>query len=261
MSLYSLSGKTAIITGAAKGIGESIARLFARQGASVHILDVDEAAGQLVAEQIGKGEGTSHYHKTNVADGQAVVTTFDQIADQAGHIDIVVNNAGISHIGTLEETSEDDMDRLFAVNVKGAYHCSLAGVRKMKAQGSGGVILNVASIAATVGLSERFGYSVSKGAILTMTYSIAKDYIDDHIRCNAISPARVHTPFVDSYLKETYPDQETQMFEELSRTQPIGRMGKPNEVAGLALYLCSDEAAFITGANYRIDGGFSTLNT
>jgi NAD(P)-dependent dehydrogenase (short-subunit alcohol dehydrogenase family) len=125
----------------------------------------------------------------------------------------------------------------------------------------GGVILNLASIASSVGVSDRFAYSMTKGAVLTMTYSIAKDYIDDNIRCNCISPARVHTPFVDGFIKKNYPGQETQMFDKLSKTQPIGRMGQPQEVADLALYLCSDEASFITGSNFPIDGGYINLNS
>jgi NAD(P)-dependent dehydrogenase (short-subunit alcohol dehydrogenase family) len=259
MTPFSLSGKTAIITGAGKGIGKSMAELFARQGAAVHIFDLDEIAGQETANKINNAGEEAHFYKVNVADQQTIQDVVDQVYNQHNRLDILINNAGIAHIGNLEDTTEEDMDSLFAVNVKGAYNCSLAAVRKMKPDG-GGVILNMASVAATLGISERFAYSTTKGAVLTMTYSIAKDYIDHGIRCNAISPARVHTPFVDGYLQQNYPGQE-EMFNKLSQTQPIGRMGKPKEIAGLALYLCSDESAFITGANYLIDGGFSTLNT
>jgi 2-keto-3-deoxy-L-fuconate dehydrogenase len=135
-----------------------------------------------------------------------------------------------------------------------------AVIGHMKEQG-GGVILNVASVAATLGLSDRFAYSMSKGAVVSMTLSVAKDYIKDNIRCNCISPARVHTAFVDGFLAKNYPGQEKEMFDKLSKTQPIGRMGKPDEIGALALYLCSDEAAFVTGSDYPIDGGFVRLNT
>lgn len=258
--MFKLSQKTAVITGAGKGIGKSIAQLFARQGADVHILDLDEEAGQDTVNEINDSGGEAYFYKVNVADQQAVLDAFDQVYEHHNRLNALVNNAGIAHIGTLENTTEEDMDRLLSVNVKGVYNCSLAGVKKMKSNG-GGVILNMASIAATLGIPERFAYSTTKGAVLTMTYSIAKDYIEHDIRCNAISPARVHTPFVDGYLEQNYPGQEEEMFEKLSKTQPIGRMGKPEEIAGLALYLCSDESAFITGSNYTIDGGFTTLNT
>ena len=145
------------------------------------------------------------------------------------------------------------------MNVKGIYNCLHEAIPMMKS--SGGVILNLASIASTVGLPDRFAYSMSKGAVLGMTLSVAKDYIHDGIRCNCISPARVHTPFVDNFLGKNYPGREEEMFEKLSKTQPIGRMAKPLEIAHLILYLCSDEASFITGCDYPIDGGFIKLNT
>ncbi len=258
--MFKLTEKTAVVTGGGKGIGKEIARLFAQQGAVVHILDLDEEAGNETVNEISKSGGKASFHDTDVADQQAVLETFEQIYDQQSRLDVLVNNAGISHIGTVESTTEEEMDRLLSVNVKGVYNCAHAGVKKMKKNG-GGAILNMASVAAITGISERFAYSTTKGAVLTMTYSIAKDYIDDNIRCNAISPARVHTSFVDGYLKENYPGREEEMFDKLSATQPIGRMGKPEEIAGLALYLCSDESAFITGSNYTIDGGFTTLNT
>lgn len=259
MDLFSLTNKTAVITGAGKGIGRSIAKLFARQGAGVHILDMDQEGGEETVADIKKEAGKAWFYKTNVANQKEVKDTFDHIFGKSGSIDILVNNAGIAHVGKLEETSEEDFDRVYSVNIKGVYNCALAAVGKMK-QGGSGVILNMASIVSVVGIADRFAYTMSKGAVLTMTYSIAKDYIDDHIRCNAISPARVHTPFVDGFLKENYPGKEKEMFDTLSQTQPIGRMGKPKEIASLALYLCSDEAAFITGSNYPIDGGFITLN-
>jgi NAD(P)-dependent dehydrogenase (short-subunit alcohol dehydrogenase family) len=160
----------------------------------------------------------------------------------------------------LENTAEEDFDRVYQINIKGVYNVMHSVIQYMKVQG-GGVILNLASVAAGLGLSDRFAYSMSKGAVVSMTLSVAKDYIDQNIRCNCISPARVHTAFVDGFLAKNYPGREQEMFEKLSKTQPIGRMGKPSEIATLALYLCSDEAAFVTGTNYPIDGGFIKLNT
>lgn len=260
MSLFTLKEKTAVVTGGSKGIGKSISKLFARQGAVVHIIDLDEESGnQLVGEITGNG-GKAHFHKADVSDQKSMISLFNDIYQTNNRLDILINNAGIAHIGKLEETTEEDFDKVYSVNVKGVYNCSLAAVSHMKTTG-GGVILNMASVVAMTGVADRFAYTAGKGAVLTMTYSIAKDYIDQNIRCNAISPARVHTPFVDGYLKNNFPGREKEMFDTLSKTQPIGRMGKPEEIASLALYLCSDEAAFITGTNYPIDGGFTTLNT
>jgi 2-keto-3-deoxy-L-fuconate dehydrogenase len=179
---------------------------------------------------------------------------FEKLAAQ-NPIHILVNNAGIFHVGKLEAATEEEFDRIFRVNVKGIYNCMYAAIEPMKANG-GGVILNMASIAATAGLADWFAYSMSKGAVVAMTYSVAKDYLAHKVRCNCISPARVHTPFVDGYLRENYLGREEEMFRVLSASQPMGRMGKPEEVAALALFLCSDEATFITGTNYPIDGGF-----
>ncbi|MGA1772314.1 MAG: SDR family NAD(P)-dependent oxidoreductase, partial [Flavobacteriaceae bacterium] len=161
---------------------------------------------------------------------------------------------------TIEQCEEEDLDRLYAVNIKGVYNCAKAVVPFMK-KNKGGVIINMASIASSVGIPDRFAYSMTKGAVLTMTYSIARDYVEDQIRCNCIAPARVHTPFVDGFIKKNYPGDEAAVFAKLSKTQPIGRMGQPQEIADLALYLCSDEARFITGSNFPIDGGYITLNS
>jgi 2-keto-3-deoxy-L-fuconate dehydrogenase len=148
---------------------------------------------------------------------------------------------------------------LIGYTVKGAYNALYAAIPLLKSNG-GGVILNMASIAAWVGITDRFAYSMSKGAIMAMSLSVARDYLADNIRCNTISPARVHTPFVDGFIAKNYAGKEDEIFEKLSKSQPIGRMGKPDEVAALALYLCSDEAGFITGCDYPIDGGFIKLN-
>lgn len=259
--MFRLDKKIAVITGGGSGIGESIARRFAQQGAKVFILELNTENAQKVVEAIQKEGGEAEYLECNVAYQKAVQDTFEQIYKKEGQIDLLVNNAGIAHIGNVLSTSEEDFDKVYQVNVKGVYNCLQAGVEYMAKEHKGGVILNMASVASTVGLKDRFAYSMSKGAVLTMTMSVAKDFIDKNIRCNSIAPGRVHTPFVDGFLKRDYPGKETEMFEKLSKTQPIGRMGNPDEVATLALFLCSDEAGFITGCNYPIDGGFVTLNT
>ncbi|GAA3585306.1 glucose 1-dehydrogenase [Snuella lapsa] len=258
MSIFSLQGKTAIITGGASGIGKAITTTFAKQGAQVHILEFNAENGNLTANEINNNGGQAYFYQCDVSNHQQVKDVINNIAAQHT-IDILVNNAGIAHVGNVESTEEADLDRIYNVNVKGVYNCMHAVVPKMKANG-GGVILNMASIASSVGISDRFAYSMSKGAALTMTYSVAKDYVNDGIRCNCISPARVHTPFVDGFIKKNYPGKEDEMFQALSKTQPIGRMGKPEEIANLALYLCSDEASFITGTDFPIDGGFIKLN-
>lgn len=259
MNLFRLDNKVAVITGGGSGIGQAIAKVFGAQGANVHIIELNEEGGQQTAAEITAQGGRARVHACNVAQQDAVIQTMSGIAQSEGRIDILVNCAGIAHVGKLETTTEADFDRIYSVNVKGLYNCMYAVINGMKAQG-GGVILNVASIASTVGIPDRFAYSMSKGAVLTMTLSVAKDYLHEGIRCNCISPARVHTPFVDGFIAKNYPGREKEMFDKLSKTQPIGRMAKPEEVGALALYLCSDEAGFITGCDYPIDGGFTRLN-
>ena len=252
-----LDARTAIVTGGGSGIGRAVALRFARAAARVAIIDVAaESAGAAAGEAIALG-GISMAVTCDVSQQTDVIDAFRQVEARLGPVDILVNSAGVAHIGTVEQTTEADLDRLYAVNVKGVYNCLKAAVASMK--GRGGVILNIASVAATVGIPDRFAYSMTKGAVLTMTYSVARDYVSHGIRCNALSPARVHTPFVDGYLAKNYPGREREVFEQLSRTQPIGRMGQPEEIADLALFLCSDAAAFITGSNVPIDGGFVTL--
>lgn len=258
--MFNLTGKVTVITGGGSGIGRAIALLFARQGSIVHILELNKSAAEETVAEITAAHGKAFAWSCNVADRGSVREVFNGIMAKAAPLDILVNSAGIAHIGKIENTSEAEFDRVFQVNVKGVFNTMQASLEYMKEQKKG-VILNLASIASTVGLSDRFAYSMSKGAVLTMTLSVAKDYISQNIRCNCISPARVHTAFVDGFLKANYPGQEQEMFEKLSRTQPIGRMGKPEEIAALALYLCSDEASFVTGCDYPIDGGFTRLNS
>jgi 2-keto-3-deoxy-L-fuconate dehydrogenase len=253
----SLKGRTAIITGGASGIGLAIARKFARNGCSVHLVDLNQQSADAAAQEILDAQHRAHGWQCDVSDKEQVNSVFAAIFARE-RIEILVNNAGIAHVGNLENTSELDFDKIYRVNVKGFYNCMQSTVPHMKAHG-GGVILNLASVAAWSGLADRFAYSMSKGAVVAMTYSVAKDYLPSNIRCNCISPARVHTPFVDGYLRKNYPGREEEMFATLSKTQPIGRMAQPDEVASLALFLCSDEAAFITGTDYAIDGGFLNL--
>ncbi|MEO5603823.1 MAG: glucose 1-dehydrogenase [Cyclobacteriaceae bacterium] len=258
--MFDLNNKIAVITGAGSGIGQAIAELFATQKATVFLVDLNASAIEETKKAIAAKGGTVHAVACNVADQQQVTNAFQHIIQQTGRIDILVNSAGIAHIGKLETTQTADFEKIFNVNVKGVYNAMFAAIGQMKKQGAG-VILNLASVAASLGLQDRFAYSMSKGAVLSMTLSVAKDYVADNIRCNSISPGRVHTAFVDGFIKANYPGKEAEMFQKLSKTQPIGRMGKPHEIASLALYLCSEEAGFVTGSDYPIDGGFIKLNT
>lgn len=250
--MFSLAKKRAAVTGAASGIGLAIARCFASAGASVIVLDLDPASVAETSAGIAAQTGSDVTGRAcDVSSEESVRTAFDF----SGPLDILVNCAGIAHVGRLDTTTAADLDRLYAVNVRGTFLCMQAALPRL-IEGGGGSIVNMASIAATAGISDRLAYSMTKGAVLAMTLSVARDYLASGIRCNAISPARVHTPFVDGFVARNYPGQEAAKMEELSRAQPIGRMGKPEEVAALALYLCSDEASFATGGDYPIDGGF-----
>lgn len=253
---FSLKNKVALVTGGGSGIGKAISKTFASQGAKVYILDFDSQGGEKTVEEIKSENGSAEFYICDVSNSENVESIIASISAE-NYIDILINNAGIAHIGNIENTSAADLDKLYNVNIKGVFNCSKSVIERMK--NKGGVILNLASIASSVGIPDRFAYSMTKGAVLTMTYSIARDYVKNNIRCNCIAPGRVHTPFVDNFIANNYAGQEAEMFEKLSQSQPIGRMGKPQEIADLVLFLCSDEASFITGSNYAIDGGFVTL--
>jgi NAD(P)-dependent dehydrogenase (short-subunit alcohol dehydrogenase family) len=253
--MFRLDGKVAAITGGGSGIGRAVAKLFAKQGATVHIIDLSEQNAQQVLTEVESEGGNGFTHTCDVSNQQKVIEVFAKIAE----LNILVNNAGIAHVGTVVNTTEEDFDRIYLVNVKGAYNCLHSAVPVMQSNG-GGAIVNISSIAALIGIPDRFAYSMSKGAIHAMSLSVARDFLHANIRSNTISPARVHTPFVDGFIAKNYPGKEQEMFEKLSKSQPIGRMGTVEEVARLILYLSSDDSSFITGNDYSIDGGFVKLN-
>ena len=253
MKSNDFNDKVTIITGGGSGIGEAMCKHFADKKAKVIILDNNEAEGRRVSQ-----ENKSDFIKCDISDEGSVDDAFNQIERNYGRIDILINNAGIAHIGKITETNPEDFDRIIKINVRGAYLCTRASINSM-IKNNKGCILNMASVASNLGIPDRFAYSTSKGAVYTMTLSVARDYVDQGIRCNCICPARVHTPFVDNYLKNNYPGEEKEMFAKLEATQPIGRMAKPEEIAALAGYICSEEAAFVTGSAFDIDGGFTLL--
>ncbi len=255
---HRLGGRIAVVTGGASGIGKAIAEAFCANGATVHLLDNRGDAAQATASAISGPGAPVHPHRCDVTSAGEVDRIFGAILAR-GPIDLLINNAGIAHVGTIEETTESELDRLYSVNVKGVYHCTRAVIGAMKSRRTG-VIVNLASIAASAGLANRFAYSMTKGAVRAMTWSVARDYVAHGVRCVSISPARIHTPFVDGFLRDNYPGREAEMFDALSATQPIGRMGTPEEVAELAVYLCSDAASFATGTDYPLDGGFLRLH-
>ena len=252
--------RTTVITGAASGIGAAIAGRFAAEGDHVEILDLEQDAAEAAAAELREQDFSAGGRGCDVSDQGAVDDVIQAILAENGQIDVLICNAGIAHIGDAITTTEEDMDRLYSVNIKGVYNAIHAVLPGMVENGAG-VILNMASVASVTGIADRFAYSMTKGAVLTMTYSVAIDFIDKGIRCNAICPARVHTPFVDGYLEKNYPDNKEEMFEKLSKAQPIGRMAKPDEIADLAHFLCSDKASFITGQDWEIDGGFMNART
>ena len=256
--MFDLTGKTAVVTGGGSGIGEAISKVLSKQGATVAVLDLSQENAKKVAEEIKREGGSAFEVVCDISSMQSVKSAFETIAKRSS-VEILINNAGIAHVGNIDTTGAEDFERVLSVNVRGVYHCTKVAIGQMKVKG--GAIINISSVAAHVGVAERFAYSMSKGAVHAMTLSVAKDYLAYNIRCNSISPGRVHTPFVDGFLAENYPGKEKYMFEKLSKSQPMGRMGKPTEIGALVLYLCSDEASFVTGTDFPIDGGFLTLNT
>jgi NAD(P)-dependent dehydrogenase (short-subunit alcohol dehydrogenase family) len=244
----------AVVTGGGSGIGRATCLQLASEGYDVRIFELStDAAGETLklVEQAG---GTCAIEAVDVSNTESVRTAFESLP----RLDAMVNNAGIAHVGNVLDTLPEDLDRLYQINVRGAYHCLHFGIPVMLKSG-GGSIVNLASIASKVGIPDRFAYSMTKGAVLSMTLSVARDFVDRGIRCNCVCPARVHTPFVDGFLAKNYPGREAEMFKKLSAGQPIGRMGAPEEIATLIAFLCSTNAAFITGSAYDIDGGFTLL--
>ena len=247
-----LDEKNAIITGGGSGIGKGIAEMFAERGAHVQIFEVDEVTAEATVSEIVSAGGSATARVCDITDQAGVKSQVEAIVAERGQIDILVNNAGIAHVGSATTTEEADFERVMAVNVKGVYNCCYAVIPHMP---QGSAILNIASTVAWFGLAERFAYSTSKGAVVALTYSVAKDFVDKGIRCNAILPGRIHTPFVDGFVAQNYPGEEEAVMEKLAAFQPIGRMGRPKEIAVAALFLCSDEASFVTGSVHPIDGG------
>ena len=248
------AGKQALVTGGGSGIGRAIGVRLAAEGAAVAVLERNAEAGAETVAEIRAAGGTAHVLTADVSVTESMRAAFASL----GKLDVLVNNAGIAHVGDVVSTTAEDLDRIYAVNVKGVYHGLHFGVQKLLASG-GGAVVNLASLASKVGLADRFAYGMSKGAVYTMTLSVARDFVSRGIRCNCVCPARVHTPFVDGFIAKNYPGKEAETFAKLSAAQPIGRMGEPAEIAALVAFLCSDEAKFITGSAYDIDGGATLL--
>ncbi len=252
--MFSLAHKTALITGAGSGIGASIAETFATAGALVFVTDRDEAAGRATANRIGAAGGRAEFHRLDIADEAECAAVARAVLEAAGHLDVLVNNAGIGHVGTMATTTVADFDRLHAVNTRGTFNVTKAFIGSMLERRSG-VIVNIASIAGVVAVRDRLAYTVTKHAIVGLTRAMALDHARDGVRINAICPGRVETPRVAERLKEC-PDPKA-AYEEMCNSQPMGRMGRPEEIAAAALYLASDEAAYMTGATLTPDGGWS----
>lgn len=251
--MFRLDGKVAFVTGAASGIGEQIARSFVRQGATVLLADVDEAAGHRLNDELGP---LAPFRRVDVTQSEDLRAALEQTAERFGALDILVNCAGIGLVGNVEETSQEDFDRLQAVNVKGVYLGCRHAVPIMASQGRG-CIINIGSVAGLVGIERRFAYSATKGAVIAMTRQLAIDYVSRGIRANCICPGTVHTPFVDAYLRRFHADEIEETLARLHARQPLGRMGRPEEIAYMAVYLAADESEFVTGAVLTIDGGLT----
>jgi 2-keto-3-deoxy-L-fuconate dehydrogenase len=252
--MFSLTNKTALVTGAGSGIGAAIAELFAKAGAAVFVTDRVEPSGLEVQRRISDAGFNARFAQLDIADESQGKAVAAQVLEQSGKLDILVNNAGIGHVGTLATTEISDLDRVCAVNVRGTFLITKAFLPSMLARGSGSIV-NIASIAGVLGVRDRLAYTISKHAIVGLTRAMALDHAKEGVRINAICPGRVETPWVQERLRE-YPDPQ-KAYEEMCSTQPMGRMGRPDEIAAAALYLASDEAAFVTGATLTPDGGWS----
>lgn len=252
--MFDLTGKIALVTGAASGIGEAIAVILARAGAFVYVTDLDEEKGNRVAAGIKGDSGEAEFLKLNVAENEDCLHSAEIIYKNHGRLDILINNAGVGHVGTIRETECEDLDRLYAINVRGMFNLTKAFIEGM-VERKYGVIINIASIGGIVAIKDRLAYCTTKFAVVGFTKCLALDHALQGIRANAVCPGRVETPFVKNRINE-YPDPE-KAYREMAATQAIGRMATPEEIAAAVLYLSSDEAAFVTGTAFEIDGGFS----
>jgi len=245
-----------VVTGGGSGIGAAIVERFSRAGAAaVYVLERDIEAGRRVAESLGGEKAGVHAIECDVANADSVERFCADLLARGGRCDVLVNNAGIGHVGTILDTTLGDLERLWAVNVKGVFHLSRRLLPAMIDSQSGGSIINLASIGGVLALRERLAYCTTKFDVVGMTKCMAIDHAAQKVRVNCICPGRVETPFVQARLKE-YPDPQ-RAYEELAASHPLNRMARPEEIAAAALYLASDEAAFVTGSCLVIDGGLS----
>jgi NAD(P)-dependent dehydrogenase (short-subunit alcohol dehydrogenase family) len=252
-----LDGKVALVTGGGSGIGAAICRAFAEQGARVVVAELNSDSGRHVADQLGEAGLFCQTDVTQLSSLEASVAT---AAERFGRLDVMVNNAGIGLVGSVQETAPEDWQKLLAVNVTGVFHGSRAAVDQMLRQDApGGLIVNIASVAGLIGIARRFAYCATKGAVIALSKQLAVDYVKQGVRCNAICPGTVYSPFVEGYVERFHSDTREQTIAELHARQPIGRMGRPEEVADLAVYLASDEAAFMTGSAVVLDGGWTAM--
>jgi NAD(P)-dependent dehydrogenase (short-subunit alcohol dehydrogenase family) len=252
---FRLDGKVAFVTGGGSGIGAATCRAFVEQGARVVIADLSEVGGTRVAQEMGD---QALFWRTDVTDLASVKAAVAGGVERFGRLDVLVNNAGIGLVGSVQETEASDWSKLIAVNMTGVFHGSRVGVDQMLSQSpAGGVIINIASVAGMIGIARRFAYCATKGAVIAMTRQLAVDYVKAGIRCNAICPGTVFSPFVEGYVERFHSDTRDETIKELHARQPVGRMGRPEEIANLAVYLASDDSAFMTGSAVVIDGGWT----